>query len=46
MKALRMRWNKENTSQSNHIEAELDPLAYALGRASGHIAFTISNHRI
>ena len=29
-----------------HIEIEIDPLAYALGGASGHIAYTINNERL
>jgi hypothetical protein len=34
-------------AQSNHhIEFELDPLAYSLGGASGHVAYTFKNERI
>ena len=32
--------------KSNHFEFELDPLAYAFGGVSGHIAYTFKNHRI
>lgn len=31
---------------NNHFEIEIDPLAYSLGGASGHIAFTWKNDRI
>ncbi len=34
------------SSQSNHFEFELDPIAYAIGGGSGHIAFTWKNERI
>jgi hypothetical protein len=33
-------------AQTHHLEIELDPLAYALGGASGHIAYTFKNERI
>ena len=33
-------------AQKNHFEIELDPLAYAFGGLSGHVAYTIKNHRI
>lgn len=31
---------------NNHLEIEIDPLAYALGGASGHIAYTWKSERI
>lgn len=33
-------------AQTEHFEIEIDPLAYALGGASGHVAFTWKNERI
>jgi hypothetical protein len=33
-------------AQTNNFELELDPLAYALGGASGHIAYTFKNERV
>lgn len=30
----------------NHFEMELDPLAYSIGGASGHIAYTWKNERV
>jgi hypothetical protein len=33
-------------AQSNNFEIELDPLAYALGGVSGHIAYAFKNQRI
>ena len=38
--------NVLRAQKNNHIELELDPLAYALGGASGHIAYTWKNERI
>ncbi|MEO9966808.1 MAG: hypothetical protein ABJF11_13505 [Reichenbachiella sp.] len=32
--------------ENNHFELELDPLAYAFGGISGHIAYTFKNQRI
>lgn len=34
------------TAQTNNFEIELDPLAYSLGGASGHVAYTFKNERI
>ena len=33
-------------AQSNHVEIEIDPIAYALGGGSGHVAYTWKNERI
>ena len=33
-------------AQHNHFELEVDPLAYSLGGASGHLGFTFKNERI
>ena len=33
-------------AQSNKFEIELDPIAYALGGGSGHVAYTFKNERI
>lgn len=33
-------------AQTNHFEVELDPLAYAFGGISGHVAYTFKNQRI
>jgi hypothetical protein len=33
-------------AQTKRLEIELDPLAYAIGGASGHAAFTFKNERI
>ncbi len=33
-------------AQSNHLELEIDPLAYSLGGASGHLGYTFKNERI
>ena len=32
--------------KNNHFELELDPIAYAFGGISGHIAYTFKNQRI
>ncbi len=34
------------SAQDNHFEIELDPLAYALGGGSGHVAYAFKNERI
>lgn len=34
-----------SNAQSNRIEIEIDPLAYALGGGSGHLAYTVKNMR-
>ncbi len=35
-----------NAQKNNHFEFELDPLAYAFGGMSGHVAYSIKNQRI
>ena len=35
-----------SAQNDNHFEIELDPLAYAFGGISGHIAYTFKNQRI
>jgi hypothetical protein len=36
--------NAQNTT--HHLEFEIDPLAYSIGGASGHAAYTCKNERI
>ena len=35
-----------NAQSNNHLELEIDPLAYSLGGASGHLGYTFKNERI
>ena len=38
--------NQLKAQKTNHLEIEIDPIAYALGGASGHVAYTWKNERI